>query len=60
MYNLLLSALARFLPLGPDGERETAATAIVLVINAFTQEPIREWLGGIVGLRHRKRQPTGP
>ena len=51
LYSLSLSALARLIPLGPFGERETAATAIVLVINAFTQEPIRRWLVGVAGRR---------
>ena len=53
LYSLSLTALAKILPLGVPGERETAATTTVLVINAFTQEPIRKWLGGIVGLKRK-------
>jgi len=51
VYSLALSALAKLLPLGAPGVRETAATAIVLVVNAFTQEPIKTWLESVVGIR---------
>lgn len=44
LYNLVLNFLARLLPLGNSSERDFAATAIVLVISAFTQQPISRWL----------------
>ncbi len=44
MYSLALSFLARLLPLGDAAERAFAATSIALVINAFTQQPVRRWL----------------
>ncbi len=44
LYSLALSFLARLLPLGDAGERAFAATSIALVINAFTQQPVRRWL----------------
>lgn len=56
LYNLSLNSLVRLLPLGAPGEREAAATAMVLVINAFTQEPIRKWLEALLKIKHAGRQ----
>lgn len=44
LYSLALSFLARLLPLGDAAERAFAATSIALVVNAFTQQPVRRWL----------------
>lgn len=44
LYNLALSFLAHLLPFGNTEERSFAATALVLVVNAFTQQPVRRWL----------------
>ncbi len=48
LYGLALSFLARLLPLGSADERHYAATALVLVVNAFTQGAIRRWLERIL------------
>ncbi|HEY3329249.1 MAG TPA: histidine kinase N-terminal 7TM domain-containing protein [Capsulimonadaceae bacterium] len=58
LYSLSLDFLAKLLPLGAPGERETAATAIVVVVNAFTQEPIRKWLGQMVDRSTRNGRKT--
>lgn len=58
LYNLALSGLAKLLPLGAPRVRDTAAAAIVLVVNAFTQEPIRKWLERIVDRTRQKRRST--
>lgn len=55
LYQLAVSSLARLLPFGDQAERAYAATAIVLVINAFTQQPVRRWLERVIdGLAHRR------
>lgn len=48
LYSLALSSLARLLPFGNAEERHFAATALVLVVNAFTQQPVRRWLEKVV------------
>ena len=48
LYSLALSSLSRLLPLGNAEQRHFAATALVLVVNAFTQQPVRRWLEQIV------------
>jgi hypothetical protein len=55
-YNLVLGFLARLLPLGDSAERGFAATGFVLVVSAFTQQPIREWLGRLLSGRRRVAQ----
>ena len=55
LYSLTLSFLARLLPLGSTDERHYAATALVLVVNAFTQEPVRRWLEHMID--HTLRTP---
>lgn len=56
LYSLALSFLAHLLPFGSPTERNFAATALVLVVNAFTQEPVRRWLERLIdscALRNR-------
>ena len=48
LYSLALSFLAHLLPFGDAQERSFAATALVLVVNAFTQEPVRHWLERLI------------
>lgn len=53
LYSLALSSLAHLLPLAGDAaERGYAATAFVLIVNAFTQEPARRWLGRMIDRHH--------
>lgn len=63
LYHLALSFLAHLLPLGNTAERTYAATALVLVVNAFTQGPVKRWLGRLVDRWTRRtklvEQPTG-
>ena len=55
LYSLALSFLAKLLPLGDAAERAFAATAIALIVNAFTQQPVRRWLERVVdGLAHHR------
>lgn len=44
LYQLAVSFLAKLLPFGDAAERGFAATAIALIVNAFTQQPVRRWL----------------
>ena len=44
LYGLAVTFLARLLPLGDVTQRHFAATAIALVVNAFTQQPVKRWL----------------
>lgn len=48
LYQLALSFLAHLLPLGNAAERTYAATTLVLVVNAFTQKPVKRWLERLV------------
>jgi len=59
LYNLVLSFLAHLLPLGSAGERSFAATAtaLVLVVNAFTQESVRQWLERVIDGAYHGRHP---
>jgi hypothetical protein len=44
LYNLVLGFLAKLLPLGDSTERDFAATGLVLVISAFSQQPFSRWM----------------
>ncbi len=55
LYSLVLSFLAHLLPLGNAEERGFAATALVLVVNAFTQEPVRCRLERLIDRAYYKR-----
>lgn len=57
MYGLVLSFLAHLLPLGNPQERGFTATALVLVVNAFTQEPVRRWLERLIDRAYYGRRP---
>lgn len=55
LYQLAVSFLARLLPVGDAAERAYAATAIALIVNAFTQQPIRRWLERVLDrFAHRR------
>ena len=54
LYQLALSFLAHLLPFGNAQERSFAATALVLVINAFTQQPVRRWLERLIDRLYHK------
>ena len=60
LYQLAVSFLARLLPVGDAAERAYAATAIALVVNAFTQQPVRRLLervlDGFARRRGRRRE----
>jgi len=55
LYSLVLSFLAHLLPLGNAEERSFAATALVLVFNAFAQEPVRRRLERLIDRVYYKR-----
>lgn len=56
MYQLAVTFLAHLLPFGNAADRGFAATAVALVINAFTQQPVRRRLEQIIdGLAHKSR-----
>ena len=65
LYGLAVTFLARLLPLGDVTQRHFAATAIALVVNAFTQQPVKRWLGHLVdrflrpGKAHRQGKRAG-
>lgn len=52
VYQLALSFLVHLLPLGNAGARNFAATALVLTVNAFTQQPVRQWLEKMIDHPH--------
>ncbi len=55
LYSLALSSLAHLLPLGDAAQRAFAATCIALVVNAFTQQPVRRWLERVLDdFNHRE------
>jgi len=55
LYQLAVTFLARLLPLGSASERAFAATAIALIVNAFTQQPVRRCLERVIdGLAHSR------
>lgn len=54
LYGLALSFLARLLPLGSADERHYAATAMVLIVNAFTQQPVKRWLERVMERLERR------
>ncbi len=58
LYGLVLSFLAHLLPLGSAGERSFAATALVLVVNAFTQEPVRRRLERVIDRAYYGQVPV--
>ena len=61
LYQLAVSFLAKLLPLGDQAERGFAATAIALIVNAFTQRPVRRWLEGVVDrFSHRGASRNDP
>ena len=57
LYSLVLSFLAHLLPLGNAQERSFAATALVLVVNAFTQQPVRRRLERLIDGAYHRRYP---
>ena len=57
LYSLVLSFLAHLLPLGDAQGRSFIATALVLVVNAFTQEPVRRWLERLIDRSYYRRDP---
>lgn len=55
LYQLAVTFLARLLPFGSANERAFAATAIALIVNAFTQQPVRRWLERVIdGFAHSR------
>ncbi|MGI4791077.1 MAG: histidine kinase N-terminal 7TM domain-containing protein [Janthinobacterium lividum] len=48
LYQLAVTFLAHLLPVGDAAERAYAATAIALIVNAFTQQPVRRWLERLI------------
>jgi len=59
LYQLALSFLIRLVPVGDQAQSHLAATAMVLVINAFTQQPVRRWLEGRIDHSLRPK-PSAP
>lgn len=55
LYQLCVTFLARLLPLGDAAQRAFAATSLALIVNAFTQQPVRRWLERTLdSLAHRR------
>lgn len=54
LYQLAVTFLAHLLPVGDAASRGYAATALALVVNAFTQQSVRQWLNRLVD--HAVRQ----
>ena len=48
LYQLAVTFLAHLLPVGDAASRSYAATALALVVNAFTQQSVRRWLNRLV------------
>ncbi len=48
LYSLAVTFLAHLLPFGDPAARSFAATAIALVVNAFTQKPVRKALERVI------------
>lgn len=60
LYQLAVSFLAKLLPFGDAAERGLAATAIALIVNAFTQQPVRKWLERVIDrFARRHSSPAG-
>jgi uncharacterized protein YjeT (DUF2065 family) len=60
LYQAAVSALAALLPLTDPTQRHIAAATVALIVNAFTQQPLRWWLERLAArLIKRKRTPTG-
>lgn len=55
LYQAAVSALSALLPLTDPTERHIAAATVALIINAFTQQPLRWWLTRLA-LRLLKRK----
>ncbi len=54
LYQLAITFLTHLLPFGDAAERGFAATAMALIVNAFTQQPVRRWLEqALTGFNHR-------
>jgi len=60
LYQLAVTSLAHPLPFGDAADRGFAATAVALVINAFTQQPVRRWVERIIDAYYRKHHPRHP
>ncbi len=60
LYQLAVTFLAHLLPFGNAADRGFAATAVALVINAFTQQPVRRWVERIIDGYYRKHHPRHP
>jgi hypothetical protein len=56
VYRVALDFLAHLAPLGDPAERAYAATLMALVLNAFTQEPVRKWLERVIDRALRRRR----
>jgi hypothetical protein len=62
LYQAGVSALTKLLPFGDPTQRNFAAAAVALIINAFTQQPLRWWLERIadrLGGKSRQTYKTG-
>jgi hypothetical protein len=57
LYQAAVEALTKLLPLGDPTERHIAAASVALIINAFTHEPLWQWLEQLADrlLAHKKR-----
>ncbi len=56
-YRIAVDALAHLLPLQDAAERQIAATAVALIVNAFSHEALKHWLDHLIDrtiTRHRK------
>ena len=60
LYQLALSFLAHLVPVGDQAQSHLAATTMVLVVNAFTQQPVRRWLEKLVDRSLRPRRSSPP
>lgn len=60
LYQLTVEFLARLLPLDDPTQRHLAAAAIALILNAVTQQALKEWLERLVDkwLSRKQRHPA--
>jgi hypothetical protein len=61
-YRVAVDALAHLLPLQDATERQIAATAVALIVNAFSHEALKHWLERLIdrvitGSRKSQRRP---
>ena len=60
LYQLSVAFLSRLIPFGDREARGYAATAVALTVNAFTQQPVRQWLERLIDRTFSRRPSHAP